>query len=64
MSRRPRAWMIPVSSLVRGENRLEYSLALDERLIQGIMFTFFRISRLSDGSESVEKLSQRINFLG
>ncbi|UCG42953.1 MAG: DUF177 domain-containing protein [candidate division WOR-3 bacterium] len=30
MSHKPQAWMIPVSSLVRGENRLEYSLGLDE----------------------------------
>jgi uncharacterized protein len=30
MSRKPRVWVIPVSSLARGENRLEYSLSLDE----------------------------------
>jgi uncharacterized protein len=30
MSRKPRVWMIPVSSLARGENRLEYSLSLEE----------------------------------
>lgn len=30
MSHKPRMWMIPVSSLAKGENRLEYSLSLDE----------------------------------
>jgi len=30
MSHKRRAWMIPISNLARGENRLEYSLTLDE----------------------------------